>query len=78
MDAANTDEWLRSAGTMDESFCTASKGSFASRELAYAEAQSTVDCSALSEMQKKFAGEVGDSNRCAFAMIRSRDCARSE
>ena len=76
MDAANTGEWLGSAGTTDESFCTASEGSFASGELAYAEAQSTVDCSAPSEVQKKFAGEAGDSNRCAFAMIRSRDCAR--
>ena len=53
MDAANTSEWLGSAGTTDELFCTASKGSFASRELAYDEAQSAVDCIAPSEAQKK-------------------------
>ena len=76
MDAANTGEWLGDAGTMDESFCMASEGSFVSGELAYAEAQSTVDCSAPSEVQKNFAGQAGDSNRCAFAMIKSRDCAR--
>ena len=72
MDAANTGEWLVTVGTTDESFCTASERSFASGELAYAEAQSTVDCSAPSEVQKNFAGEVGDSNHCAFAVIRSR------
>ena len=31
MDTANINEWLRSAGTIDEPLCTASKGSFASR-----------------------------------------------
>ena len=39
MDATNSGELLGSAGTTDESFCTASKGSFASGELAYDEAQ---------------------------------------
>ena len=78
MDAANTGEWLGSAGTMDESFCTASEGSFASGELAYDEAQSAVDCNAPSEVQKKFAGEAGNCNSWAFGMIRWRDCARIE
>ena len=78
MDAVNTGEWLKSADKTDESFCMASEGSFVTGELAYAEAQSTVDCSAPSEVQKNFAGEAGDSNRCTFAMIRSRDCARIE
>ena len=78
MDAANTSELLGSAGTTDESFCTASKGSFASGELAYDEAQCTVDCSAPSKVQKKLAGEAGDSKCCAFATIRSWNCARIE
>ena len=48
----------------------ASEGSFVRGELAYDEAQSIVDCTAPSEMQKKFAGEAGDSNCSTFAMIR--------
>ena len=78
MDAVNTGEWLESADKTDESFCMASKGSFVTGELAYAEAQSTVDCTAPSELQKKFAGEAGDSNCSTFATIRSQDCARIE
>ena len=46
MDAVNTGEWLESADTTDESFCMASEGSFVTGELAYAEAQPTVDCTA--------------------------------
>lgn len=52
MDAANTNEWLGRAGTTDESFCTASKGSFVTGELAYDEAQSAVDCTVPSEAKK--------------------------
>ena len=78
MDAVNTGEWLESADTTDESFCMASEGSFVRGELAYDEAQSTVDCTAPSEMQKNFAGEVGDSNCSTFETIRSEDCARNE
>ena len=78
MDAVNMGEWLESADTIDESFCMANKRSFVRGELAYDEAQSTVHCTAPSEMQKKFAGEAGDSNCSTFAMIRSQDCARIE
>ena len=78
MDAVNTGEWLESANTTNESFCMASEGSFVRGELAYDEAQSTVDCTAPSEMQKKFAGEAGDSNCSTFATTRSQDCARLE
>ena len=53
MDGPNTGEWLGSAGTTDESFCTASEGSFASGKLAYDEAQSTVNCTVPSEVQTK-------------------------
>ena len=52
MDAMNAGEWLRSARTMDESFCMANKGSFVSGELAYDEAQSAMGCTAPSEVQK--------------------------
>ena len=78
MDAVNTGEWLESTDTTDESFCMASKGSFVRGELAYDEAQSTVDCTAPSEMQKNFAGEAGDSNCSTFATIRLQDCAKIE
>ena len=71
MDAVNTGEWLKSADTTNESFCMASEGSFVRGERAYDEAQSTVDCTAPSEMQKKFAGEAGDSNCSTFVMTRS-------
>ena len=71
MDAVNMGEWLESVDTIDESFCMHNEGSFVRGELAYAEAQSTVDCTAPSEMQKKFAGEAGDSNCSTFATIRS-------
>ena len=50
MDAVDMGEWLESADTTDESFCIANKGSFVRGELAYAEAQSTVDCTAPSKM----------------------------
>ena len=53
MNAANIGKWLRSADTIDESFCMARKGSFVSGELAYNASQSTVDCTAPSEVQKK-------------------------
>lgn len=78
MDATNTGKWLRSAGITNESFCTAVEGSLASGELAYDEAQSPVDCSAPSEVQKEFAGEAGGSKCCAFGTIRTRDYARIE
>ena len=78
MDASNTGEWLRSVGTMNESFGIANKGSFGSGELAYDEAQSGIDCFAPSEVHKKFANEVRGSNCCAFGKIRSRDCTRIE
>lgn len=78
MDAANTSEWLGSAGTMDESFCTARKGSFVSGELAYNEVPSAVGYTTPSETQKKFASEAGVSNCCAFGNIRLRNCARIE
>ena len=38
MDVVNNGEWLGSAGTMDELFCTVDEGSFVSGELAYDEA----------------------------------------
>ena len=53
MDAVNMGAWLESAGTKDELFCMASEGSFVRGEPAYDEAQSTVDCTAPSEVQKK-------------------------
>ena len=62
IDATNTSEWLRSAGTMIESFCAASEGSFASGEVAYNEAQFAMDCTAPSDVQKKIAGEARGSN----------------
>ena len=43
MDAMNAGEWLISAGAMDESFCIASKVSFASAEVAYDKAQPAID-----------------------------------
>ena len=53
MDAVDMGTWLESAGAKDELFCMASEGSFVRGEPAYNEAQSTVDCSAPSEVQKK-------------------------
>ena len=52
MDDVNTSEWLRSAGTMNELWCIAIKGSFEMRELAYNEVQSSMDCTALLEVAK--------------------------
>ena len=66
MDAVDTGKWARSAGTMDEPFCIASKGSFASRELTCNEAHTIVDCTAPSKMEKKSASEVGGFNCSAF------------
>lgn len=81
INVANTVEWLGSAGKMNEFSYMPSEGSFMSKDLAYNEAQSAMDCTAPSEVQKSFVGEAaaspptGGSNGCAFQTIRSRDCA---
>ena len=53
MDIMNINEWLGSVGTMNELFCMSSKRLFGSGEVAYNNAQSTMDCTAPSEVQKE-------------------------